>query len=408
MIKRSVVLTLLLCVSLFANGCWDAREVEELEIVHGIGVESADNNRVRVIFQYINTSVQGGAQQSGGSTTTFQKPYRNQVIEADSIYDAIKQLPKETIARRFFAHTEVFIVSEEYVRNRGIAEISDYVGRDPQFRPNVWLLVGRGKDLTSLMDTPGIISPIPTQRVTSVLEHHDLVSAYAPLKLGEFIRYLQSGSTQPFTAIIEFLPGPSRPAEAGHGILAGQVPEPAYKLDLNGTALFKNGKMVGWLDQKESRGLLWLRGEVKQGEIRFPLPGVAGGSVATEINKTKTKVKPVLRNDELIIFVEINAQTVIQEVTSSFPVDKEIKKLEDAQNQAVVREVQSVLDKAQKQLQVDAFGFGEAVHREYPRQWQQMKSDWDEIFPGIQVQLEVKTKIVGTNLTSRPVDVGSD
>jgi spore germination protein KC len=116
----------------------------------------------------------------------------------------------------------------------------------------------------------------------------------------------------------------------------------------------------------------------------------------------------VLRNDELIIFVEINAQTVIQEVTSSFPVDKEIKKLEDAQNQAVVREVQSVLDKAQKQLQVDAFGFGEAVHREYPRQWQQMKSDWDEIFPGIQVQLEVKTKIVGTNLTSRPVDVGSD
>ena len=55
MIKRSVVLTLLLCVSLFANGCWDAREVEELGIVHGIGVESADNNRVRVIFQHINT-----------------------------------------------------------------------------------------------------------------------------------------------------------------------------------------------------------------------------------------------------------------------------------------------------------------------------------------------------------------
>ena len=166
--------------------------------------------------------------------------------------------------------------------------------------------------------------------------------------------------------------------------------------------------MVGWLNEKESRGLLWLRGELKQGEIRFPLPDMTGGSVTTEINRTRTKVKPVLRNDELIIYVEIHAQTVIQEVTGTFPMDKQIKQLEDAQNQAVVNEVQSVLDKAQKQIQVDAFGFGEAVHRQYPEQWQQMKSDWDEIFLEIQVQLEVKTRIIGTNLTSRPVDTGSD
>jgi spore germination protein KC len=408
MMKQSVVLILLLCASLLLTGCWDRREVEELGIVHGIAIESAGNNRIRVVFQYINTSIQGGGGGggSGENTITFQKPYRNQVIEADSVYDAVKQLPQETVARRFFAHTEVLIVSEEFARERGITEISDYISRDPQFKPNIWLLVGRGKDMASLMDTPGVISPIPTLRVSNVLEHQDVVSSYAPLRLGEFIRTLECTSEQPFTAVLEATPNPSRPVEAGHGILDGQVPEPANRLAINGTALFKNDKMVGWLNQQESRGLLWLRNEVKQGIIKFSLPGVENGMAATEIYRTHTKVTPVLKNGQIIVNVKIDAETVVQEVTRSFPMDdtEDIQKIEEAQNQAVIREVQSALDKAQKQMQVDPFGFGQAIHHKYPELWQQMRPDWDEVFPEIPVNLEVNTTIRLTNLTSRPID----
>lgn len=403
MIRASAVLSLLLSLSLVMAGCWDSREVEELGIIHGIAVEPADNGRVRVIFQYINTSVQssGGG---GGNNAAFQKPYRNQVVEGDSFYDAVKQLPNETISRRFFGHNQILILSEQFARERGISEIVDYVIRDPQFRSSAFLLVGRGSDMVSLMDIPSAVAPTPTQRISNLLRNHYLTSTYAPLRLGEFVRVFESAGEQPFTAAIEIRPNASLPDAANHGIWDGQIPEPAYNVAINGTALFKGDKMVGWLNQEESRGLLWLRGEVRRGRILFPLPDGGAGIMSTEIYKAASKAKPYISEGKIIMKVKIEAETVVEEITNGVAMDRpeDIKRLEEAQNQAIYREVQAALNAAQKQLQVDVFGFGEAIHRVYPQQWREMKSGWEEIFPGLQTDIEVKSTILHTNLISRP------
>lgn len=408
MLKPGILLSLVLILSLLLAGCWDSREVEELGIIHGIAVESAENGQVRVIFQYINTSVQSGAG-SGGNNAAFQKPYRNQVVEGDSFYDALKQLPNETIARRFFAHTQVLIVSEQFARERGITEISDYLARDPQFRSSVWLLVGRGADMICLMDIPGIVAPTPTQRITNLLRIHKLTSTYGLLRLGEFIRVMETAGEQPFTAAIEVRTNASLPDDPGHGILDGQVPEPYYNLAMNGTALFKEDMMVGWLNQQESRGLLWLRGEVKQGRIKFPLPDGSVGIMSNEIYKATTKTKPYMSNGKLVMGVKIDVETAVEEMTGDAPIDKpdDVKKLEEAQNQAIYSDIQAALNTAQKQLHVDVFGFGEAIHRAYPQQWQEMKSEWEEIFPELEVDLEIKSTIVHTNLISRSTTSGT-
>ncbi len=409
MIKRLLVICLVFFMILVLAGCWDSREVEELGIISGIAIEAAENNRVRVVFQYINTSVQSG-QGSGGSQAALQKPYRNQVTEGDTFYDALKQLPNETIARRFFAHSEILIISEQFARERGITEISDYMDRDPQFRGNAFLLVGRGNDMVSLMDTAGTISSTPTHRLNNILRHQDLTSTYGLLRLADFNRVLDSGYEQPFTGLVEQHPSLSRPDAPGHGLLDGQVPEPAYDLAINGTALFKEDKMVGWLNQEESRGLLWLRGEVKQGRIKFSLPDDNEGIILTEIHQAKTRVKPYINDGEVIMDVKIDVKSVVEEVTGRTPLDMadDLERLEEAQNQAVLKEVEAALNIAQRQLQVDAFGFGEIVHRRYPRQWQEMKYNWADIFPGLQVQVEVKSTILHTNLTSHSASVRAE
>lgn len=408
MARAGMALSLILSLSLVLAGCWDSREVEELGIIHGIAVESAENGRVRVIFQYINTSVQSGG--GGGNNTAFQKPYRNQVVEGDSFYDAIKQLSNETLSRRFFGHNQVLIVSEQFARERGMIEIFDYLIRDPQFRSSVWLVVGRGSDMVSLLDIPGVVTPTPTQRISNLLRNQSRTSTYAPLRLGDFIRVLESSGEQPFTAAIEVRPNASLPDVPGHGVANGQVPEPAYNIAINGTALFKDDKMVGWLNQEESRGLLWLRGQVKQGQIKFSLPEGSKGLMSNEIYTAKTRIKPVVSNGQIIMKVKIDAETVVEEITADVPMDRpeDIKRLEQAQDQAIYREIQAALNAAQKQLQVDVFGFGEAIHREYPQQWQEMKPVWDELFPELQVELEIKSTILHTNLISRSPSSGTE
>lgn len=399
-----MVITVFLIVSL--SGCWDRREVEDLGVVHSIGIELGENDRVRVIFQYINTSVHSGGG-GGGRSTTFEKPYRNRVIEAESLYDAIKQLPDEAVARRFFAHTELLIISKEFARERGLTGITDYLTRDPQFLPRAWLIIGCGCSLVELMDTSGVISPVPTQRIRNMLMHRKKVSNYAPLRLGEFTAAMQSDGCQPYTAVIELWPNPFVPPPSeGFGYVSGEIPEPMHTLIINGTALFREDKLIGQLDRHESRGLLWLRGEVREGQIKFPLPDDPDRSISTEIIKTKTEVKPVIRDGELLIQVKISADTVVEEVQGHFPFDRaeNIKRLEKAQNQAIVRDIEAALVRAQKEFQSDAFGFGDAVHRQNPEVWQQIEAEWTDIFPSVAVELEVETIIRRTNLTSRPTN----
>ena len=58
---------------------------------------------------------------------------------------------------------------------------------------------------------------------------------------------------------------------------------------------------------------------------------------------------------------------------------------------------EKALNKAQKELKTDIFGFGETIHRKYPKMWKKMKDNWDDIFPNLPVNItvEVDTKQLG-------------
>ena len=45
---------------------------------------------------------------------------------------------------------------------------------------------------------------------------------------------------------------------------------------------------------------------------------------------------------------------------------------------------------AQNELKTDIFGFGEAIHRRYPRLWEKIKDDWDDEFVRLPVNITVK------------------
>ncbi len=407
---KSRLLPLLLMLIVLAElltGCWDSREVEELGIISGIAVDLTEDGRMRTVFQFVNTAVLSKG--SSGRGLEFEKAYRNVAIDADNLFDAMKQLSLQTTVRRFFAQTEILLVSENFAQSRGMAELIDYFLRDPQIRPNTWVVITQD-DVAELMDIGGRINPVPTYLLADLLKQHALVSSYAPLRLGEFNRIMQSPSSHPFTACVEVAPNHALPAENGHGINNGMVPEQPKLMAVTGTAVFRKDKMAGWLDQQQSRGLLWLRGEVKNGQIKFPIPGREDKTMSVEILEARSKLEPRIENGQFVMEVKIKVSSAVEQMTAYYPLDESesLKELEEAQSQAVAAEIQSALDKAQKQYQLDIFGFGEAVHRSHPEEWQQIKDNWSDIFPGVQVRLEIHSTIRHTNLTSSPPQIENE
>lgn len=406
-INKTLLALMIISLLLTLPACWDRREVERLGIIMTIGIESAPGGKVRVILQNINPAALGkggggGGPMAGGSG---RKPYRNRLGEGDTIFDAIRELSRETPRQLFFAHNQVIIVSEELARERGLREITDFFERHPQIRRTTWLLVGKGQ-LSTLMDEPGSLEVNPAQQVVGIIDERDLTSSYAVQKLGDFLEMMESEGSQPYTAVLTREINKASPEEHKDRLAEGHIAEPHQNVQINGTALFRRDKMVGWLNSRESRGLLWVRGKVKGGVIDIPDPDQKGRIITLEIIKSKTKLTPEIKDGQIIMAVEIAVESNLGEATGELDVEKPktIEKLEELQARAIQEEIGSALARAQEEYGVDVFGFGEALHRKYPRQWKEMKNRWSELYPEVQVQVGVKAKIRRTGLITKPTE----
>jgi len=403
---RRIIIILLLILNLFTlSGCWDRTELEDLGIVSALGIEESSGGKIRIVVQTLNTAalVKG----SGGKGVEFEKAYRNTVIEGDTVYDALNRLTAITATKRSLSHTSVFIISEGLARDRGVQDIIDFLERDPEARLDSWFIIGSGS-MVSLLDIPGRLTSTPGSRLSDLLKHHNETFAYAPSKLADFIRLLESESSQPYTAVVDAEPNASLPTDQGHGILDGNVPEPLENIVIQNTAVFRQDRMVGLLNRDDSRGLLWLKGEVKGGVITFSIPGIEGKKAVTTIIQAKSELKPEIINGQVYITARIEVKSFLNDNQAGIKLDKpeEIKAMEAAQGEKVKREVEAALQKAQQEYKVDIFGFGEAVHHKYPGEWKKLKGDWSDIFPDVQVNIQVKSLIDHTSTIGNAAESG--
>ncbi|OPZ73118.1 MAG: Spore germination protein B3 precursor [Firmicutes bacterium ADurb.Bin456] len=318
--------------------------------------------------------------------------------------------------QNFFSHNQLILISEGLARNRDIEEFMDFFDRNQQFRRNNWVLITRS-DPSSIMSLPGVTLSAPSQRIVNIIKQQDLSSFYPETRLGEFIKNLGCEGIDVFAAGIQIEPNEAEVREE----LARGSSENGSKEDqktigtlvkLGGTAVFRGSRLVGWLNERESRGLLWVRGKVKGGEITVPCnqekTSGQDKSFSLEILRSSARIKPELSDGELSVTVKINADAVVHEIECMMEVDQPafIRSLEEGLAGAIQVEVEAALAKAQQEYQSDIFGFGEALHKMNPALWGELRQEWPDIYRSLPVYLEVDARVTRTGLVTKPVQMG--
>src|SRR5690606_28620680 len=89
------------------------------------------------------------------------------------------------------------------------------------------------------------------------------------------------------------------------------VESPAYVM-FDGTAVFKKDKLVGWLNEMESKGYNYLSDRVSKtaGDISCP----NGGIMNLDVIRSKTKMKGYVKNGMPQIDVDIRMESNIADV----------------------------------------------------------------------------------------------
>jgi spore germination protein KC len=405
LIKKIICFLLICALVLPLEGCWSRRELNELAIVLAAGVDSAPDNKILLTVQIARPSAFGGG--GGGQKMAAAQENNVWVISqtGESVFDAQRYLEAKVSRELYWGHTVILVFGEQLAKN-GIRKAINYFSRSPNTRETIWVLVTRGQ-AADVLNSHSQLETTSAQSVGNMTR----AGVGVPVMLKDLSMMLASKGTNPVLPRIELTPSgkPQGPGMQENIPEAGdsrqQVTLTHAETTTTGTGVFKDDRLVGWLDMSETRGLLWLKDKMEKGEITIPSPYESGKHISINITRGNTSVEPFYdgQNVWFDVWIQMDGALLEQQSTEDLTDPHIFTVIEKELNRRIKEKARSALEKAQLTYEVDIFGFGEAFHRKYKKEWAVLKDRWNEVFAGADVNIAVQARIRRTGLTTNRI-----
>ncbi len=375
---------LIIIISFLLSGCWNATEINELEMVIGMAVDKeASTDNVKLTAQIVKPGEMSKPSGKGGGSEPA-KAWWNVSTAMPTIFDAAREITHTTGNKLFVSHSQIVIFSNDIAEN-GINKYLDFFMRAHGMRPNTLVVISNGK-AADILEAEFENEKLPAMGLANIIKSGTLTSHLLEINLQDFSERMLRRTSSPIAPLVSV-----------------SVENNKKVVDFSGMVVFKTGKLTGHLDKSETRGLLWVMNKVKSGVINVDAPD-GKGKVAFEIMKATSETKPEIKNGKIYFDVAIKADTslVEQNTDENLATLPMFEKLQQLQEDVIRKEIMASLRKS-KELKCDIYDFGEMLDKKYNREWKELKDNWDEAYQDIELMLEVEVKIRRTDLLTKPV-----
>ncbi|WP_026476222.1 Ger(x)C family spore germination protein [Alkaliphilus transvaalensis] len=367
--RASKLVILILICGLFTS-CWDAKQLEDLYLVYGIGVDLSEENPGKYLVTVAAPTVLPEA----------EAPKVEISAEGASLRNAQDNIQNKAARRITFNNTHLLIVGEE-VAKRGLEQHTDSLLRDPEGRGTMKLMITEGRAV-DLMELNPPASALVSLYLADLLKQSQETSTIPLTTLRSFNNALKTDGIEP---VMPYLKYGNRPDE----------------FLVNTIALFNSDRMIGKIEGVDSFLLIVLRGEVNDGFMSLPYPlGDADESpiLTLRVISGKNKIKTEIRDAQLHIFHEVSLIAHISEYTAPMTVldEKIIKEMENAANLHLEGLCKQLINRLQIQYVSDNIGYGRYVKANHKDFFD--AENWNKQFSNanIQVKGNVQIKMIGT------------
>ncbi len=385
--KRNVKLILLSSIILInsfaATACWNYREVENLAIVAGTAVDKGENARYKLTVEIVKIA-------AGNNAVTESKLISS---EGETIFDCARNAIAVSGKRLYWSHNKILIISKE-IAEKGVIEMIDWFNRDSETRANVHLAI-------STEDT-----------AEEIFKGNEVTQAIKAFEMEDMLKNEASLSKAPRVEIWEFA---NNMAEEGiHGCVAAvklEETDSGEKVpSVGGTAIFRGDKLIGIVDEDDTKDILFAQDNIKGGLLVETIKGKEKEKeipVTFEIFKSKTKIKPVISGNNIKINIDIETTVTLAELGGSKNLieEKGREELAELTETILKNRIEKTVKKIQKDYGTDIFGFGKKIYENDYKEWQKLRGDWDERFKKSEVNVKTKILIKNSAMLSKPLEV---
>ncbi len=365
--KSEIISIIIILIITLLTGCSNSREFEDLAIVSAIALDVADDpKKIKITSQTIDMNKVGSAATKAGGD---KRPYKNISIVADTIFAGLRKSTFMVNRKLYFPHMKVLILGEELAK-RGFAKYLDIFARDLEFRNTIWVLIAKGK-ASDILEVEPVMGQINGFYLSDLVKSSFSTSQVPAITFQEVTKRILSSSTAPIATYIA-------------------VDDDKEEVKLKGTAVFKDDKLIGMLNHRETRGLLWILNQIESGIIT--INNLDKSKVSLEIINSNTKVTPLLKDNQLIMKIKVDEIAHIGGQVGTTDLSEKINLINKRNTTIIHNEIEAALKKA-KNLKADVFLFGDNIYHKYPKEWKNIEDNWEILFPKIKTEITVKTKL---------------
>lgn len=363
---------------LFLSGCWDSVELDESIMVVGVGVSRHGEDEYKIVMEAIAPS--------DVSPTEEAEAGKSILLETTSptLFEAAREIITVAKRRLFFTHTEVWIIHNELAMDEDMLIFLDILRREKMLRLNSFIFVSDVQP-RDIFTTDYTFSNILSEELTSGAEYSKYVSDYPSVKSRDFIRMMLSPLRTGYLPTLTTL-------EKNDNILS----------QLTGSAIFKNGKMVGKLSPEQSFGLMWLNNKVEGGSITVTDKD-SDSKVSFKLISGDRDLETQLNGKDLTVDIYIDALgSLADQHVRVDNINEWTRKFETLINEKIKRDIEDTLQKLQNEFNTDTTSIGIHVYRNQVHDFNKVKDQWDDIFSNATINIHVDTIITDKGLIESP------
>jgi len=370
--KTMILLILIICLTSLI-GCWNMREVNDMGVAVAIGIDLTEDQLIEVTVQVLVPRRLTQEGYEGNAVATYSTTGR-------TFLEIFRKLTTISSRKIYIGHIQLIVLGEDFAK-KGILEASDFFERDHEFRRQAHVAITHGISAREVMETGSIIELIPAFHITKSINNSIHSGSTRILNLMQLFKELNNPGNQLVIPTIHKR--------------FNVKPEVAKELRVVGTSVFNKERLVGYLDEYETRGYLWARGELKGGIIVLPSPEDPVEHISLELLKVDGRMNVIVVEDEIILSVKVISESSIgeQQTTLNLTTPEMLEYLKKKSEEVIMEEIKKTIGIAQNDLKTDFLGFGEIVYKQHPNLWNILKEDWDEIFSNLPIKIDVTSNI---------------
>ncbi len=376
--KKKIILLFLIYIIILIpiTGCSNVSQLAEKIIINGVGIDKDNETYNLTIQQFLVNN-------------NDQKEEDTKIIKANgnSVKEAFSNLSLQTGKEPMYSQNLILVIGKDTAIN-GINDIIDFFIRYYESRPTLKIVVSDSKaeDIINFKKNDKIVK---AEEISEIGKSEKINSKIISTQLYQFVGNLLDIENSPIAPVISI----------------SNVND--YKsIVMSGTAVFKNDKLKGFINNEETRGTLLIKGIIKGGTEVIDIKNI--GKVSFGLGKSSSKINCYLENEIPVFDINIKVNANIDQIDRDIKVkpleeDYDILKLE-LENR-IKEIVLLAINKLIFKYNSDIFNFSSILKKQNTKYYKLIEKDLENIISKSKYNINVESKI---NKTGQEISISKN